>query len=152
MPTRIEAYCEGCGNRITGKDGVVHARHRDINERQHIRETVEHEVDFCRYRDHSMCQHLSDQPIHSQSLTGFLAPGPEDKIPARVRWQVHCNDCNPHPSTEAGEIIEGLWCEGCYWWSVDRCQSWADVIHWQRHLSEKELVRGHRLAWPAGKA
>jgi hypothetical protein len=137
LSTKIEAYCQGCGKRIPGKDGVVHAVMREIGERQHVRETIEHEVDFCRYRDHSQCQHKTDQPIRGYTMSEFLASQPEDNIPAPARWQVHCNDCNPHPATEAGNTIDGLWCEGCYWWSVDRCQTWADVIHWQRHLSEK---------------
>lgn len=112
----------------------------------YIRETIEHEVDLCGYRDHGACQQLRDQPMEGLDMSELLAPQPEDAIPPLIRWQVHCNDCNPHPATEADEILAGDWCQGCYWWSVDRCQTWAEVICWHEHLSEKNWFKD--TDWP----
>lgn len=53
--------------------------------------------------------------------------------PAPIEWMVHCDSCNPHER-------DGVWCGGCYWFSVDRCKTWAQLIEWTCHLSEKDWL------------
>ncbi|ALL85856.1 hypothetical protein AD017_32435 (plasmid) [Pseudonocardia sp. EC080619-01] len=51
--------------------------------------------------------------------------------PRTVRWQVHCDACNPHT---------GIACEGCYWFAVERCTTWVQLVEWTARLLEKSWV------------
>lgn len=61
-----------------------------------------------------------------------------DALPPPAIWGVHCDPCNPHPDDPDDPRS---WCSGCYWFSVDRCRTWAQLIEWTCHLSEKNWLK-----------
>lgn len=63
-------------------------------------------------------------------------------VPDHAKWHVHCDACNPHED----EYEPGVYCGGCYWFAVDRCRTWAQLIDWTAHLSEKDWLRSTN--WP----
>jgi hypothetical protein len=120
---RIYAYCQECHRHISGKDGVVHARERDFWERGKIRKEVAREQDALN-RELGLLMVIDGEEVVGGNMSDLIKVDQlADRIPAPVKWEVHCDDCNPH------EGPDGTYCEGCYW---------AGLIHWQKHLSEKD--------------
>lgn len=49
-----------------------------------------------------------------------------DEFPAQARWQVHHDRCDPNRA------------HGCYWFGVERCRTWPQLIEWTAHLMQKD--------------
>lgn len=107
--------CMGCRQPIPrGDRGVVHISHASIA-------YVQRE-----WRDRDRFEDAWT-PIDLKTLLGQPDP---------AMWMVHCDDCNPHPHPHDPRS----WCHGCYWFSVDRCRTWAQLIDWTAHLSQKDWL------------
>lgn len=139
MTVQIEAYCQSCKKLISGKNGVVHVRDADYYKRMQDRRRAENRVARLE-QERGLVQYDDDGERVGTSMSGgdmLDIAQIEDEVGPLVEWQVHCNACNPHPATEDGEIVENVWCEGCYWWDVDRIATWSQLMDWQRHLKDK---------------
>jgi hypothetical protein len=117
----LRAVCFTCHKDIPPGGGVIHIRHREVY-------LVEKAQRDAKERRASRAAAEGRTGIAAEMLTG------EDFLdwPAPVAWQVHCDDCNPHKDDDD--------CEGCYWFGVERCSTWSQLVEWTAHLSEKEWV------------
>lgn len=114
--SRLKLNCVGCGKDVTGsKDAVIHVKYRDVlaAERHAMEETWE--------------------AIDREKRGEFPKGVPLDELLAEetheARWKIHCDDCNPHWNEDRTDA-----CGGCYWWSLDRCSTAEELLHWTAHL------------------
>jgi hypothetical protein len=134
----IDAYCQECHRQILGQDGVVHACQKDIWERHRIRREVEREQAALKH-ELGLIKVVDGVETEGGDIGDFITVDELAKrIPNLVKWEVHCDDCNPHEAVSNGEVIAGRYCDDCYWFSVDRISDWSSLIDWQKHLSEKD--------------
>ncbi|MEU3626780.1 hypothetical protein BS329_41605 [Amycolatopsis coloradensis] len=119
-PSRpLKAVCFTCKTDVPDGGGVIHIQHGDVHR---VERALAEQVE----------QRAAKVTAEGQSgrLT-FLTLADLMDQPDEARWQVHCDACNPH--AENG-------CEGCYWFGVERCRTWSQLIDWTAHLIEKEWV------------
>jgi hypothetical protein len=111
--------CFTCQNDIPDGGGVIHVAHREVNQVERARAAA---------REQRAARAAAEgRPGGMETFTmADLLAEPED-----ARWQVHCDSCNPHQD-------DG--CEGCYWFGVERCRTWSQLINWTAHLVEKGWV------------
>lgn len=116
----LRAVCFTCREDIPPGGGVIHISHHEVDQVLQARAAV-------RERQAAKAAAEGRTGLAAQVLTlNELLEGPED-----ARWQVHCDACNPHRD-------EG--CAGCYWFGIQRCSTWAQLVEWTVHLSEKDWV------------
>ncbi|WP_146060283.1 hypothetical protein [Amycolatopsis sp. CA-128772] len=115
----LRAVCFGCEKDVPPGKGVVHISHREVNR-------VLEAQDAANKRQAERAEAEGRTGLAAKMLTmGDLRDEPEE-----ARWQVHCDDCNPHDDD----------CDNCYWFYVERCSTWAQLADWTAHLSEKDWV------------
>lgn len=115
---RLKLKCQGCGKAVTGsRKAVIHMRGLD----SHNALRAQQEWD----RAHEPTEPGGFRVISGAELLSYPPP---------ARWQVHCDDCNPHK----GE--DGDMCGGCYWFSLDRCKTSVDLLYWTAHLMGKNWL------------
>ena len=68
---------------------------------------------------------------------GFFNGSDWRNAPKRARWQIHCDDCNPHAIPD--DMGGGL-CGGCYWISLDRIKTPVALVERCAHLAEKGWI------------
>lgn len=117
--TTLRLRCDDCDRDVSGsKQAVIHILYADA-----MKARAEHDEDICN----------RDQ-WKAESLAELLA-----NAPFEGHWQIHCDDCNPHPSPEGG------WCEDCYWIGLDRCTTTERLLDWTAHLMGKNWF--HATDW-----
>lgn len=127
-PTRpghnLRAVCFECREDVPARGGVIHVLQREVSQ---------FERDLIAARERRVARAgAEDRPdIEAETYTWANLMD----LPSRVGWQVHCDACNPH--TDPGT---GTACEGCYWFGVERCATWAQLVDWTAHLAEKGWV------------
>ncbi|MFL6127115.1 hypothetical protein [Actinophytocola sp.] len=109
----LRAVCFTCQRDVPAGEGVIHISHREVRQAEQAQTVARARVT------------KADEEGTPFTAADLLAESQE------ARWQVHCDDCNPHRD-------DG--CAGCYWFAVERCSTWAQLVDWTVHLSEKEWV------------
>jgi hypothetical protein len=116
----LRAVCFTCRKDIADGNGVIHIRHAEVARvEKEQAEATERRV------EKATAEGRTGFAADVLTLSEFL-DWPQD-----ARWQVHCFACNPHRDDD---------CEGCYAIRVERCRTWAQLVEWTVHLSEKEWV------------
>jgi hypothetical protein len=117
----LRAVCFTCRQDIPAGGGVVHISHADVYRIERANAAA---------RDARLAR------VAAEGRNDFEAEIIDfDELRAEhqeAEWQVHCDGCNPHRD-------DG--CAGCYWFAVERCATWAQLVHWSAHLLEKDWVR-----------
>jgi hypothetical protein len=116
----LRAVCFTCCSDIPAGGGVIHISHNEV---------------FRAEQANAAARERRSARAAAEGRTGFAAEIVSlDELRDEHReaqWQVHCDGCNPHRA-------DG--CAGCYWFAVERCSTWAQLVHWTAHLSEKEWL------------
>lgn len=115
----LRVICFGCREEIRGERGVLHVHNPDVYEVGQERRRIKEERSA---RDPSGWEAWTVSDLRAW--------------PKPARWQVHCDDCNPHYDEESD-----AWCNTCYWISAGRLRSWSRLVELTAHLSEKEWLR-----------
>jgi predicted GIY-YIG superfamily endonuclease len=128
-PSRgLIAICEGCRGLIKGEAGAIHVDMSEVR----VWETGKAEYD----------RKVAALYINPDGTRNRIAAIPLSLLmdrPPRARWRVHCDACNPHGDGDS-------WCGGCYWFSVDRCRTWPQLVDWTAHLAGKQWFEATN--WP----
>jgi hypothetical protein len=118
----LRAVCMSCRKDIPAGGGVVHIAHAEV-----------HRIE----KANAAAREARLARVVAEGRTGIEAEivSVEELIEEHqeARWQVHCDACNPHR-------FNGSLCDGCYWFAVERCVTWAQLVHWTAHLLEKDWV------------
>jgi hypothetical protein len=108
----LRAVCFACRKDIAPGGGVIHIA---MNEVMRVEQAQTAEREMLRTKA-------------ADGIPPIVTVAELRAQPVEVAWQVHCDSCNPH--RPGG-------CAGCYWFAVERCSTWAQLVHWTAHLSEK---------------
>ncbi len=112
--------CMGCKKNVAGrKDAVIHIKYNEVlaAEQAFMEETWQTVTDV-KNGDH----------LKITSAAELIFDAPKD-----ARWKIHCDDCNPHWTEDRTDC-----CDGCYWWSLDRCKTAVELLHWTAHLHQSK--------------
>ena len=117
----LRAVCFTCRRDIPARGGVIHISHRDVQQVEQAQAAA---------RERRLARAAAEGRTGIEAETTFTFVDLMDR-PEPASWQVHCDDCNPHNDDD---------CSNCYWINVERCSTWAQLVEWTVHLSEKEWV------------
>ena len=116
----ISAQCQDCRCDVSGSaKAAIHVNMADIE----------------RYKQ--KLQEWKRRCDERQTISGFRVISGDLLMdhPEPVGWGVHCDDCNPHWNADHSGA-----CAGCYWFSLDRCRTYLDLLSWTAHLMEKNWL------------
>jgi hypothetical protein len=116
----LRAVCFGCRKDIADREGVIHIRLSAVNQAEQAMVGWQ-----AKRAAKATAEGYGEEKLVPFSVEDLLAQ------PDTVEWQVHCDNCNPHQDDECGD---------CYWFGVERCRKWADLIVWTAHLAGKSWV------------
>ena len=116
----FRAVCFGCRKDIAAGNGVIHVSYDEIERVERARGAVK-EQRLAKASAEGRTSTPADLVTAEELLAASMAAG----------WQVHCDDCNPHNADGCG---------GCYWFEVERCLTWAQLVDWTAHLAEKSWL------------
>lgn len=135
-PDQLTPVCMGCEKQIPkGNKGVVHVS--NVETHAWMKEATAREQD--RARRLFRAELIEDPDERQKAIFDASVWHGGDLLGPRhptALWMVHCDRCNPHYDEDS----DG-WCGACYWFSVDRCRTWAQLVHWTGHLSGKRWLR-----------
>lgn len=148
--------CHGC-KKVVGNtkknDAVVHVHERDIHEyevahREYERREATDPCPVCEkesvfsklfgrffHADGSDTEACWRTRIRDEKIImplRIMSVGRLLELPELVRWEVHCDACNPHYDSESD-----TYCACCYWFAANRCRTVPQLLSWTAHLSEK---------------
>lgn len=116
---RLRAVCFTCRNDIPDGGGVIHILHREVSDVMQAQ---------------AMLRDQRAAKAEAEGRSGdfeFLSVEELLADPEEAQWKVHCDACNPQQQKG---------CEGCYWFGVERCRTWAQLVDWTAHFFEKGWV------------
>lgn len=116
----LRAVCFTCNKDIPAGGGIIHISHYEVHQAE---------------RANLAAREARQARAVAEGRTGIEAEMVTfDELLEEhneALWQVHCDGCNPHRDTG---------CQGCYWFAVERCTTWAQLVHWTAHLLKKDWV------------
>ncbi|GAA4010668.1 hypothetical protein GCM10022247_36120 [Allokutzneria multivorans] len=116
---QLRAVCFTCRRNIPAGGGAIHIAMYEVQQVERARAAAQKQRE---------AKAAEEGPLGGGiSMADLL----DESEPEDAQWQVHCDECNPHRD-------DG--CDGCYWFAVERCSTWAQLVEWTVHLAEKEWV------------
>ncbi|GAA2580983.1 hypothetical protein GCM10010399_08440 [Dactylosporangium fulvum] len=116
----LRAVCFGCRKDIAAGNGVIHVSYDEIERVERARAAAE-EQRLAKASSEGGTRVAADLVTAKELLAASMA----------AEWQVHCDDCNPHNADGCG---------ACYWFEVERCSTWAQLVEWTAQLAEKSWL------------
>ncbi len=118
----LEWRCDHCDQVVHDGAGYIHIDYAAIHATEEARRIWERD----RPRGAATTVATSIVTVRFGDLAAY---------PPAVPWQVHHTRCDPHP--DAGD----------YWFSVERCRTWPQLVEWTAHLMGKAWIG--RTDWRA---
>lgn len=117
--TALRLICDSCEKDVSGsKQAVIHVPYKDaMKARTEYDEKIWESVD----------QRKRGEFPKALNLSELL-----ESLPFEAHWEIHCDECNPHPDDDGG------WCDGCYWIGLERCSTTERLLDWTAHLMGKD--------------
>jgi predicted GIY-YIG superfamily endonuclease len=120
----LAAICDTCQRHIAAGNGVIHISMREVA-----------------VAERSMRQWESENSGPLLRVSDLMS------MPEEARWKVECLDClSPRDNPDFDNA------EACYFIEIERCLTWAELIEWTVHLSEKDWVRSTDWMFFIGRA